>query len=135
MYRANGNYLEKDKTNSQYEGFRRRERIMEIILLMWAHFIGDFLLQNDKMALNKSKSNLWLGIHSLVYSLPLVFFGFQFAVFNGIFHYLIDWVTSRGTTKLWLANERHWFFVLIGFDQTIHVTILLLSYSLTSVLY
>ena len=95
-----------------------------MILLIWIHFIADFGLQNDKMSLNKSSSNKWLAIHCLVYSIPLLWWGWKFALINGVLHFVVDWVTSRGTTKLWLMNERHWFFVLIGFDQAIHLTLL-----------
>lgn len=38
-----------------------------------AHFIGDYLLQNDWMALNKKKSNMACLIHVTLYSLPWLF--------------------------------------------------------------
>jgi hypothetical protein len=98
------------------------------LILIWIHFIADFVLQNDKMALNKSKSNLWLGIHSIVYILPFFWCGWIFMVINGLSHFIIDYVTSRGTTKLFIAGKRHWFFVLIGFDQALHLSILILTY-------
>jgi membrane-bound metal-dependent hydrolase YbcI (DUF457 family) len=86
------------------------------------------------MALNKSKSNLWLGIHCLVYAGFFLFisvlFNFKspytFSLLVGISHFIVDWITSRGTTKLWLMNERHWFFCLIGLDQSIHLISLFL---------
>lgn len=99
----------------------------DILILIWIHFVADFVLQNDKMALNKSKSNKWLGLHALVYGIPLLFFGWKFALFNGIAHFAVDYITSRGTSRLWIANQRHWFFILIGLDQAIHMTILLIS--------
>jgi hypothetical protein len=40
-----------------------------------AHFIGDFILQNDKMASNKKKSSLWCGIHVVCYMLPFLLCG------------------------------------------------------------
>jgi Na+/proline symporter len=104
---------------------------MEIFLIIiWIHFIADFVFQTDKMALNKSKSNKWLGIHSLIYCIPFIFFGWQYAVVNGIIHFVIDYMTARGTSKLWNANKRHWFFVLIGLDQAIHITILIITFKL-----
>jgi hypothetical protein len=103
---------------------------MEIFLgILWCHFFGDFILQTDTMALNKSKSNKWLGIHSFVYALPFLWLGWKFAAFASILHFAVDWATSRGTSKLWAANQRHWFFTLIGFDQAIHMTILLTTYT------
>ena len=97
----------------------------EIILIIWIHFFADFLLQNDKMALNKSSSNKWLFIHCLVYSIPLCIINWRWALVNGIFHLFVDWLTSRGTSYLWKKEKRHWFFCLIGFDQYLHLTILI----------
>jgi hypothetical protein len=104
-----------------------------------SHWIFDFLLQSDKMALNKSKSFVWLSIHSAIYALGvatfLLFFG---AVPNLLIpfiilfvsHFVIDGITSRINAILWEKKERHWFFVSIGFDQMLHYAVLLylLSY-------
>ena len=103
---------------------------MELILgIVWLHFLADFLLQTDKMAVNKSKSMFWLGVHALVYSIPFFILGWKFAVFNGVAHWGVDAITSRVNSKLWAAEERHWFFTMIGFDQAVHITTLLLSAS------
>ena len=103
--------------------------MLPIIGLIWLHFITDFLCQTDQMALNKSTSNKWLGIHVLTYSsLFFLFFGWKFALINGIGHFITDWITFRATSYLWKKEERHWFFVVIGFDQAIHMTTLLLTY-------
>src|SRR4051812_6679636 len=102
-----------------------------ILLLIWFHFVSDFLLQTDSMALNKSSSNKWLVLHVLVYGIPFhIFFGWKYALFNVVAHFVTDYCTSRATTKLYKAGQRHWFFVVIGLDQAIHMTCLLLSYGL-----
>jgi len=102
--------------------------MLTVFALVWLHFIADFICQTDKMALNKSKSFKWLGIHCLVYSIFLVPFGLWFALANGVMHFSIDGLSSRATSYLWKNNERHWFFVVIGLDQAIHLTLLLLSW-------
>jgi hypothetical protein len=96
------------------------------IMVIWVHFIADFVLQTDAMAVNKSKSSGWLGIHSLCYGLPFLIWGWRYAAVNAVCHFFIDGITSRGTARLWQEGERHWFFVLIGFDQALHLTVLFL---------
>mgnify|MGYP003336378776 CR=1 FL=1 len=108
--------------------------IWVVVAILWAHFVGDFICQSDYHAVNKSKSNVVLLQHVLWYSLPLTVLGFiipinfLWLIVNAILHGLTDYVTSRLTTKLWLAEKRHWFFVTIGADQSIHFTCLFVSY-------
>lgn len=110
--------------------------LLAIVVILWAHFIGDFILQSDYHAVNKSKSNLALFEHVLWYSLPLTFIGFiipvslAWLVVNMVMHGAVDYVTSRVTSRLWAAGKRHWFFVTIGFDQSLHFTCLFASYVL-----
>ena len=106
-----------------------------MIALILTHFVADFIFQTDKMAINKSKSNKWLFFHVFVYSLPLLFWGWKFAAFNAVAHFLVDYVTSRLTTHLWNKNECHWFFVVIGADQALHLTCLFLSYELIGTIF
>lgn len=130
------------------------------ISLLGLHFLGDFLLQSDWMALNKSKSWLALYLHVLVYSLCFLPFGMAFVGITFLLHFLTDAITSRITSRLWFIehlpmgdglikvlrstygyevnpfvasfnNKRHWFFVVIGLDQLIHFACLALAYSLT----
>lgn len=102
--------------------------IVAILTLVWLHFLGDFILQTDKMATGKSKSNKILLIHVAVYSLPLLIIGVEFAIVNLILHFVVDYFTSRATSRLWQRGERHWFFTVIGLDQTLHMTCLVLTY-------
>lgn len=96
-----------------------------LYVLIWLHFVMDFMCQTDSMALNKSSSNKWLLIHVGVYSTPFLFFGVPFALINGLSHLMIDYVTSRINKRLWEAKKVHWFFVGVGFDQAMHMSILL----------
>jgi len=100
---------------------------MNFIWVIIAHFVGDFVLQTDKMAINKSTSNKWLLIHLGVYTSVLLIFGLKFALVNGILHLVTDYITSRATSYLWKKGDRHNFFVVIGLDQTIHMISLYLT--------
>ena len=48
---------------------------------------------------------------------------------NMVLHFFIDGTTSRINAALY-ENHRHWFFVMIGFDQWIHYMSLIISYSI-----
>ena len=119
--------------------------------LLVAHFVGDFVLQSDWMAMNKSK--LWWALtsHVSAYVLPFLIWSMltlqnseQLGIFIGltfVTHFITDAITSRVTSKLWffrdtdiaynaggkrytlwvpMGGNRHYFFVMIGFDQLIH---------------
>ena len=97
-----------------------------MLTLIWLHFIADFLLQSDKVALNKGKSLWWLSLHSFIYGVPFLLIGVKFAIITAILHGVVDFVTSKITSYFWVEDERHWFFATIGFDQAIHITLLFL---------
>lgn len=112
------------------------------ISMVVAHFVGDFLLQSDWMALNKSKNTSALTTHCVIYSLCFLPFGILFTLVTFLLHFIVDAITSKMTSKLWFIDtgpvkaealrttlyewatirwdRRHWFFVMIGFDQLIH---------------
>lgn len=120
--------------------------IWTLLALIVGHFVGDFLLQSDWMALNKSK---WpesqegrdaLTVHAAVYAASIGLFTLNpfVALITFVAHAVTDAITSRWTTKLWFLpmeqvsksdnlwyaypdwKKRHWFFVVIGFDQMLH---------------
>ncbi len=111
-----------------------------IISILVIHFVADFVFQNDKMALNKSKSLYWLSIHVLVYTVVLFagsFFAFRmfspgmvaiYALANGVLHFITDFFTSKLTSRLAQRESKHWFFVAVGFDQLVHYVCLLTTY-------
>ena len=99
-----------------------------IIIIMGLHWIGDFLLQTRYMAVNKSTSNKTLLSHMIMYSLPLLLINPMFALVNGVLHGMVDYVTSRLSSKAYKENNMHMFFSIIGLDQFLHTVCLLVSY-------
>ena len=99
-----------------------------IALILLVHWIADFVLQKREWANNKSKSVVALSKHCAVYSLCLTPFIFQFGVMywviNSFGHFVIDFCTSKATSKLYLKCDYHNFFVVIGFDQFLHYILL-----------
>lgn len=89
--------------------------MIPLLQLLVLHFIGDFLLQSDEMAINKSSSLYWLTQHVSAYTVPFVLYGamhthdpwlalsFTFAVF--IPHFATDLLTSRMTSALWFFER------------------------------
>lgn len=125
-------------------------------ILLLAHWLSDFVFQNDWMALGKSKNDLALAIHSAIVAIvtgvtaaqwlvgPQL--GLWFIVITFVCHFWTDYITSRITSKLFFFREaafkndrgepyyqfvggsRHWFFVMIGFDQLLHYFQLAVTY-------
>jgi hypothetical protein len=91
-----------------------------LLVLLSVHFVGDFVLQTNWQAQNKSKNWEALGRHVLVYSLCFAWLGANFVVATFVFHFLTDAVTSRINSKLWAEKRVHGFFVGVGADQLIH---------------
>lgn len=101
-----------------------------IVVLLVCHFVGDFILQTDTMAIKKSTSNVWLTKHVLTYMLPFMVF---YAIIipsvnlwllvilsNLALHWITDFITSRISSHFHKNEKRGLFFKTIGFDQMIH---------------
>jgi hypothetical protein len=99
-----------------------------VMTLLILHFIGDFILQTDKMALNKSKSVKWLTIHVVVYTIPFLLINWLYALINGVLHWIVDYVTSRQAAMFHRKGQRSMFFKIIGLDQLLHGIILIFTY-------
>lgn len=113
------------------------------MIILVAHFVGDFVLQNDRLATQKSKNTGVLLEHVLLYSLPLTIAAFVlmyifpavpqihlylWLFLNIVLHFVVDYFTSRANSKI-VAKEgmHHNFFLMIGFDQLLHLSILVLT--------
>lgn len=98
-----------------------------VIALLGVHFIADFVLQSDWMATNKSRRWDALALHVAVYAACFAWMGWRFVAVTFAAHFVTDAVTSRITSRLWVAGSRHWFFVVVGLDQWLHATQLILT--------
>ena len=115
-----------------------------ILFILLVHWFADFVLQTHHMSTRKSSSNYYLTMHVSVYTFSTIVlwalvFPFtplhisslgvwlSFAVIF-ITHWVTDYFTSRLTSKLYKEESYHDFFVVIGFDQVLHYTQLLLTF-------
>lgn len=118
--------------------------LITIIFILFVHFIADFLMQNSWLAQNKSKNNIPLFTHVVVYSLILLIPSFcifkspelawYFAILNGVLHYCVDYITSRLSSYMYKTNQTGTnflpnisFWSVIGFDQFLHSLMLLFT--------
>jgi hypothetical protein len=108
-----------------------------IFLFLIVHWIADFVLQTPWQSTNKSTHMGALLSHTAIYSLCWLVISLVFLpagnalLFTGITflaHTITDYFTSRWTGKLYLKKDYHNFFVVIGFDQILHYTQLILTY-------
>lgn len=123
------------------------QTLIIVLLLLLIHWIGDFLSQNDWQAINKSKSWLALLSHTGLYTITMGVFMNLFD-FLGLFthkytysilifivimfttHTIIDYTSSRITSKLYKKGNMRTFFDVIGFDQFMHYLTIFLAYKL-----
>jgi hypothetical protein len=98
-----------------------------LICIIWLHFFADFFLQSDKVALNKSTKIQYLLLHCFIYYIPFLLIGLNYAILNTVLHFGVDYFSSKATSYLWQKEKRHWFFVVIGLDQAMHMTCLIVT--------
>jgi len=118
---------------------------LSIILgILFLHWVGDFVLQTDWQATNKSKNNLALTSHVASYSIVWTLASLVYSAITGnwwmllfpsitfMCHWITDYYTSRINSKLWADKKVHYFFVSIGFDQFLHYAQLLITFAILS---
>ena len=125
-----------------------------ILQILFVHWISDFVFQSSWMATNKSKNWIALSLHVLTYTVSMgvlmllsgalvsIFFSdiiggaimvitplafVKWIALNGVLHFITDAITSRITSHLWKKNDMHNFFVVVGFDQFIHYSCLIIT--------
>tara|TARA_R110000782_G_scaffold15939_2_gene46095 strand:- start:5214 stop:5597 length:384 start_codon:yes stop_codon:yes gene_type:complete len=116
-----------------------------ILYFLLIHWLGDFVLQTSHMAIRKSTSNYYLGMHVTVYTVTTILGWFLLFLIYGIhatwvqyfcaglaifsMHFLTDYITSRITGKYYKQQKNHEFFVTIGFDQWLHYLQIFIVYN------
>jgi hypothetical protein len=113
--------------------------MINLIIIFVIHFIADFIFQSHEMSIKKSKSLLWLSYHVFVYTFVTIIGWLVFSpelitilhilLTTFITHWVTDFFTSKWSSYLYSKNSIHNFFVVIGFDQLIHATTLILTYN------
>jgi hypothetical protein len=124
--------------------------LTEIFAILIIHWIADFVFQDEKWALGKSKN--WKDLLSHTFTYSIIFFGllsfmnplfnvgltfymgFYFFIITFIAHTITDYFTSRIVSKMF-ENKRYGSsipniggFTIIGFDQILHYIQLFLTY-------
>lgn len=124
--------------------------ILTLIYILLAHFFSDFVMQTHEMAVGKSTSTYWLTRHVFAYT--KTFFVFAILYFfililcgshcdiglswlivlyiflNSGLHWVTDYFTSKQSKKYFDKQDFHNGFVVIGIDQFIHATTLILTF-------
>lgn len=104
--------------------------IWQLALLLFAHWIGDFVFQTTWMATGKSSRLDALIIHVLTYSIVLsgaavLLFGqtevaAKFVACNAALHLVTDFCTSKVSAAFHARGNMRGFFVVLGLDQFLH---------------
>lgn len=115
-----------------------------ILILLAAHFTGDWFLQSRKMATSKSGSFSVALEHGAIVTAVLFLAGLWlfsdkaivllFALYNGIAHIIQD----IGIWKLYAEVHKHkpsfkwwedyWFYTGVAVDQLLHLSLLVVTY-------
>lgn len=122
------------------------------LMLIYAHYVADFICQSHNMATGKSTSNWWLSLHVITYMIVMLipcsmiffFYGITFSglayvsivnwqmilyyvLINGALHWATDYYTSRWSRSYFQVQDYHNGFNVVGLDQCIHYTCLILT--------
>lgn len=104
-----------------------------IMVILFAHWIADFVFQPDEIAKNKSKDIIALLTHIFIYSavtlgiflimFHTIPFGMvcAFTILNSLLHFLTDYITAPIVSNCFKIQDHHNAFVVIGFDQLVHL--------------
>lgn len=78
-----------------------------VVMFFLCHFIGDFWLQSDWMALNKNKQTWNCLVHVLIYTAVFLFIttSWKALLFIGVTHFLIDRFPIVLKRLIWWKNH------------------------------
>jgi hypothetical protein len=112
-----------------------------IIGLAFGHWFADFVIQSRKIAESKSSSLRSLFTHVGLYTTALACvmgpilirehswrLVLSFILLNGFCHLVTDFATSKMSAHAWQSEDKSQFWNIIGFDQSIHWSHLLITY-------
>ena len=107
-----------------------------ILSLLTIHYIADYLFQTRAQGNGKATSLYLLGEHVMTYTavfgvgLCLMYVTgispgivgsiWMMMLFTGLFHFAVDFVTSKSTKKLWAQGKEYATFAVMGLDQLLH---------------
>lgn len=113
---------------------------MIFYLMMFVHFVADFLAQSRKMGKLKASHPLWLLFHIGIIFIFFLPFGVKFSMMNAVGHLIVDavlWNAYKLSVKIRHPKARaetfkywgdKWFYSTIGFDQFLHYATLWYCY-------
>ena len=110
---------------------------MNLLILLLSHFIGDYALQNDYLALNKGKDNYVLFAHVAIWTATLSITGLFLQlnitapIILGVMlipHFIIDYIKARNL--LWVKKISPTASLYI--DQLLHAIQIIIFYLLVS---
>jgi len=102
--------------------------VLTLLLLIWMHFIADFLFQSKNINMYKFEQKGVLFIHCMLYSIPFFWFGWLFALITGGLHFVIDYTVPILARKYWNEKDYLSFLASFSFDQITHITLIVLTY-------
>jgi hypothetical protein len=112
--------------------------MIEIISLLFAHFLGDWFLQSRTIALNKSKNFNYMVLHMMLVAGPIylvaisydvpVMVAWLFSFIYSCIHGIQDFLIWRIVPIILKVKVEYWedkkFYDLIAVDQFLHLSVL-----------
>ena len=117
--------------------------IWVFISILFAHYIADFIMQPDRIARSKHDNFISLLQHAALYGCSMYLLVFipltvvlmyspisvlKYTAINTVAHLVCDFFSSKLSHK-YFSKENYWAgFAVVGFDQFVHVVVLLLTF-------